>query len=88
MQNCLESLPAKIAAYEGVHAHRRMGAYKENTLPYVKSFAETAGILDAAAYPANMALCPTALLPWLQRAIATREAAIAFNLVVMNNKLE
>ena len=52
---------------------------KANTVAAVKALAEGSGILDAAAYPANMTVCSIALVPWLQKAIAAREAAVAFN---------
>ena len=79
-------LAQKIGAYDPTE--NRAGAPKANTLAAVKAFAEGAAILDAGVYPPTFALCSAALLPWLQKAMAARDAAMAFNLVVMNNKLE
>ena len=69
--------PSRIAAYQA--AAPRLGAPKANTLASIKAFAESSGILDPSVYPANMALCSVAVLPWLQKAIAAREAAIAYH---------
>lgn len=70
-------LAQKIGAYDPTE--NRAGAPKANTLAAVKAFAEGAAILDAGVYPPTFALCSVALLPWLQKAIAAREAAIAFS---------
>ena len=77
IQRNLAEYPARIASYRA--AEPRLGCPAANTLPAVKAFAETSGLLDASLYPANMALCSVALLPWLQKALLAREAAIAFH---------
>jgi hypothetical protein len=72
----LPTLADSIAAYEP--ENQRVGE-KANTLPAVKAFAEGAGILDAGVYPGTFALCAVGLLPWLQKALAAREAAMALS---------
>ena len=72
-------MPEKIGSYSASANRKGAPAHKANTLAAVKAFAESAGILDAGVYPANLAICPVALLPWLQKAIAAREAAIAYH---------
>jgi hypothetical protein len=77
VQNCLPTLADSIAAYDP--DNQRVGAEKANTLPAVKAFAEGAAILDAGAYPGTFALCAVGLLPWLQKALTAREAAMALS---------
>lgn len=45
----------------------------------MKAFADATGILDAGVYPPAFAVCSAALLPWLQKALSAREAALALN---------
>lgn len=73
----MPTLAERIGSYKA--AEKRVGAPKANTLAAVKAFAEGAAILDAGAYPPSFALCSAGLLPWLQKALAAREAAIAFH---------
>ena len=77
LQNGLAEYPSRIASYQA--AAPRLGGNKLNTLASIKAFAESSGILDPSVYPANMALCSVAVLPWLQKALAAREAAIAYH---------
>eukprot|EP00598_Pedospumella_elongata_P004912 CAMPEP_0184980082 /NCGR_PEP_ID=MMETSP1098-20130426/10113_1 /TAXON_ID=89044 /ORGANISM="Spumella elongata, Strain CCAP 955/1" /LENGTH=550 /DNA_ID=CAMNT_0027503443 /DNA_START=31 /DNA_END=1683 /DNA_ORIENTATION=- len=76
-KNGLAEYPGRIATYQA--AAPRLGGNKLNTLASIKAFAESSGILDPSVYPANMALCSVAVLPWLQKALAAREAAIAYH---------
>jgi len=51
---------------------------KECTLASIKAFAETSNLFDSSIYPANLPIFPM-LMQWLQKAIAAREAAIAYH---------
>ena len=57
----------------------RAGCPKVNSLAAVKTFSEGTGILDAGVYPPAFAVCAVVLLPWLQKAITAREAAMALS---------
>jgi hypothetical protein len=54
----------------------------------IKAFIESNGLADASVYPSFLPVFPSVLLPWLQKAIAAREAAIAFHLEVKKTALE
>ena len=74
----MPALAERIGSYDP-SAAQVSGADKANTLASVKAFAETAGILDAGTYPATIGVCPGVLMPWLQKAMTAREAAVAYN---------
>ncbi|KAJ1430479.1 hypothetical protein B484DRAFT_448846 [Ochromonadaceae sp. CCMP2298] len=67
----------KMGAYDPAAA--LTSANSKNKVAAVKAFAEGAGLLDAAAYPPTMGVCANGLLPWLQKALAAREAAAAYS---------
>jgi hypothetical protein len=71
------SLCEKIGAYDP--AATLIDADSKNKLTSVKAFCESSGLLDAAAYPPTMGVCANGLLPWLQKALAAREAAAAYS---------
>mmetsp|Transcript_31870 Transcript_31870/g.53765 ORF Transcript_31870/g.53765 Transcript_31870/m.53765 type:complete len:539 (+) Transcript_31870:117-1733(+) len=78
-QSCLAGLAGKIAAYDPAAPLEAATTTEAHKLASIKAFAEATGILDAGAYPPTMAICANALLPWLQKALAAREAAIAYH---------
>jgi len=52
---------------------------KENTFAFIKSYVEANNLLDAAVYPVFLSVFPLAFLPWLQKALAAREAAFTYS---------
>jgi len=51
---------------------------KECSLAAVKAYAEANNLFDGSIYPANLPVF-SLLMQWLQKAIAAREAAIAYH---------
>ena len=60
---------------------------KEAALANVKAFVEANNALDAGALPPHL-LCLPALATWLQKALAAREAALAYYKEAKNVELE
>lgn len=78
----MTTLPAKISSYDPAAVFDDSKLPKQNTLNAIKAFIDTNALLvDASIYPTTTAvgpLCAVALMPWLQKAVTAREAAIVF----------
>eukprot|EP01038_Epipyxis_sp_PR26KG_P005117 gene5117-7128_t len=73
--NSIESLLSSISNYESAQPLTLLN--KSNSVSSVKSFCEANNLFDSSTYPSNLPNL-TVLLSWLQKAIAAREAAIAY----------
>ena len=79
-------MASKIGAYNP--AEKLKLAHKDNAVASIKAYLEANNIADAGAYPSFINVFSAALLPWLQKAIAAREAAIAHSNEVAKVSLE
>jgi hypothetical protein len=85
-REALDHLGLMIATFNPTEVIRLKN--KSNTLAAVKAYCEANAVLDAGAYPVYMSVFSTVLLPWLQKAIAAREAAIACSTEISKTSLE
>lgn len=77
IKNVLPLLPERLSQYKPSAPNAQQNP-TEMSIKGIKAFAETTNILaDASIYPANLPVFPL-LMSWLQKAIAAREAAIAY----------
>lgn len=79
------NLAAELAAFKA--AAPRMGLAKAATTTAIKAQAEALGLLDAAAYPPSLPMLG-ALATWLGKALAAREAYIAYSAEALQTPLE
>ena len=77
---------SKIGSFSGSSAHKLTS--KSNSVAFVKSFVENNALADTAAYPSFLSVFAVILLPWLQKAIAAREAEIALRVETKSEPIE
>lgn len=75
MRNKLQDLPSAIGAFK---PDLESTVTSNTSIAAIKNMCETMNLLDASVYPADLPVFPI-ILTWFQKAIAAREAAIAFH---------
>jgi hypothetical protein len=82
----LPTLASKIANYQADQQVTLIN--KANQLSSIKAYLESNGLADGGVYPTFMPVFANGLLPWLQKALAAREAAITYATEVDKVSLE
>lgn len=82
----MPTLASKIASYQADEQVNLIN--KANQLASIKAYVEAQGLGDGGVYPSFMPVFANGLLPWLQKAIAAREAAITYATEVDKVSLE
>lgn len=80
----LPQIISSIAAFKPTAAY---AATKDTSIAAVKAFIDAGNIFDGAQYPAHLPVLAT-LATWLQKAVAAREAAVAYYKEVKQINLE
>jgi len=75
MRNKLQDLPSAIGAFK---PDLESTVTSSTSIAAIKNTCETMNLLDASVYPADLPVFPI-ILTWFQKAIAARDAAIAFH---------
>jgi hypothetical protein len=82
----LPSIAGKIAGFQANSSTPLLS--KNNSIAAVKAYLEANNLSDASIYPSFFPLFGSLVLPWLTKAIAAREAAIAYSTEVDKTQLE
>lgn len=82
----LSSLATKIGSFDPSSVTNLV--HKSNSVAAVKAYLEANGLIDGSVYPSFVPIFGSVLLVWLQKAIAAREAAMAYSAEVDKVSLE